>query len=305
MFKHLLVPLDGSHLAEAALPAALVVAKILGAGVTLLHVVEPGAPQEIHGDRHLTDAEEARRYLDEVAAHAFPPELHVDRHVHGEEVKNVARSIAEHAGELGAELIVMCTHGRRGLRGFIFGRIAQQVASFGTTPVLLVPPAATGAAGTFSCKKVLAPLDGNPDHEEGLKVAAALAKVCGAELYLLMAVHTSDTLSGEEAAAAKVLPRATHALLDLAEQDAKDYLRRHVTALQAEGFTAASDVRRGDPVTVIVSTAGEAGADLIILATHGKRGMDAFWSGSAAPGVAARSAIALLLVPVRDKEPAN
>jgi nucleotide-binding universal stress UspA family protein len=305
MFKHLLVPLDGSRLAEAALPAALVLAKTLEAGLTLLHVVEPGAPREIHGDRHLTDAEEARRYLEEVAAQAFPPGLHVDRHVHGAEVKNIADSIAGHGAELGAELIVMCTHGRGGLRGFIFGRIAQQVASFGTTPVLLVPPAATGTAGTFLCKKMLAPLDGNPDHEEGLRVAAGLAKVCGAELYLIMAVHTFGTLSGEEAATAKVLPRATRALLDLAEQDAKDYLRRHVTALRAEGFTATADVRRGDPVTVIVSTAEQAGADLIVLATHGKKGMDALWSRSAAPGVAARSVIPLLLVPVRDKEPAG
>lgn len=301
MFKHLLVPLDGSHLAESALSAAVYLAGILGARVTLLHAVERGAPQEIHGERHLTSAAEAWRYLDEVAARAFPPEVQVERHVHSSEVKSVAHSIAEHVGELGPDLIVMCTHGRGGLRSFMFGRIAQQVTGLATTPVLLIQPASTGVAGTFSCKAMLVPVDGNPDHEEGLKLAADLAKVCDAELCLIMAVRTLDTLSGEEAATAKMLPSATHALLDLEEQNARAYLHGHLSVLQAEGLRATADVRRGDPVTVIVKAAREREADVIVLATHGKTGMDAFWSGSATPSVASHSTVPLLLVPVRAK----
>jgi nucleotide-binding universal stress UspA family protein len=302
MFKHLLVPLDGSHLAEAALPAAVYLAGTLGAGVTLLHVIERHAPQEIHGARHLTDAEEARKYLDEVAARAFPPQMRIERHVHGNEAKNVAQSIAEHVGEMGTDLIVMCTHGRGGLRGFMFGSIAQQVAGLGTTPVLLVPPAATGAAAAFSCKRMLVPLDGNPDHEEGIKVAASLAKICGAELHVVMVVHEFGTLTGKEAATARILPRATHALLDLAEEDAKGYLHDQVSALRAAGLTATADVRRGDPVPAIIETAEQWKADLVVLATHGKSGMDAFWSGSATQNVANRSVIPMLLVPVGGKE---
>ncbi|SPF34215.1 UspA domain protein [Syntrophobacter sp. SbD1] len=298
MFKHLLVPLDGSHLAEAALPAVLFMAGTSGARVTLFHAIEQGAPQEIHGERHLTKAEEAERYLGDVAARTFPSEMKVERHVHGPSVENVAQSISGHAGELGCDLIVMCTHGRGGLRGFIFGRIAQQVAALGTTPILLIPPVATGVGGGFSCKRILTPLDGNPEHELGLKIATSLAKICEAELFLIMAVHTFSTLSGEEAATAKILPGATQALLDLAEQDAKAYLRRQLTALHAGGFTAAAEVGRGDPATVIIDTAEQTKADLIVLATHGKTGMDAFWSGSATPNVASRSAIPLLLAPV-------
>ena len=65
----------------------------------------------------------------------------VERHVHGGEVDDVARSIVDHVAELGPDLIVMCTHGRGGLRGFMFGRIAQQVVGLDRTPVLLIPPA--------------------------------------------------------------------------------------------------------------------------------------------------------------------
>jgi nucleotide-binding universal stress UspA family protein len=305
MFKHLLVPLDGSRMAEGSLAAAVSLARTFGAVVTLIHVIERGAPQDIHGERHLTSPDEARDYLGEVAARVFPADISVERHVHSSEVNDVARSIAEHAEELGPDLIVMCTHGRGGLRGLMFGSIAQQVIRLGTTPVLLVPPVTTGVPPAFSCDRLLVALDGNPEHEEGLKVAASLAKIGGAELCLIMAVHTVDTLSGEQAATAKLLPGATHALLDLAEKDAREYLHGHITALQAAGVTATADVRRGDPVIVILGASKRTRADLIVLATHGKTGMDAFWSGSATPNVTSRSDIPLLLVPVRIKEPGS
>lgn len=302
MFEHLLVPLDGSRLAEAALPAAVHLARLVGASITLVHVIERDAPAEIHGERHLTNAEEARAYLDEAARRTVPADVRVEKHVHTSEVRNVARSIAEHVGELGPDLIVMCTHGRGGLRGFMFGRIAQQVVDLGTTPVLLVPPGADGSAGPFSCTRMLVPLDGNPAHEEGLAIAARLAGLCKAKLHLITVVHELGTLSGEEAATATRLPGATRALLDVAEEDANEYLRRHVAALAAAGLTATADVRRGNPVAVIVAAADRVKADLVVLATHGKRGMDAFWSGSATPTVTSRSVVPLLLVPVHGKE---
>jgi nucleotide-binding universal stress UspA family protein len=290
-------------MAEVSLPAAVSLAQTTGAAVTLVHVIERGAPQDIHGERHLTNPDEARDYLDEVAARAFPADVTVERHVHTSEVKDVARSIAAHVGELGPDLIVMCTHGRGGLLGIMFGSIAQQVVGLGTTPVLLIPPATAGTPPAFSCNRILVALDGNPDHEAGLEVAATLAKIVGSELCLIMAVHTVGTLPGEQAATAKLLPRATHALLDMAEKDAKEYLHRHMTVLLAAGFTATADVRRGDPVIVILGASKRTRADLIVLATHGKTAMDAFWSGSATPNVTSRSAVPLLLVSVRGKEP--
>ena len=200
-----------------------------------MHVIEHDAPQEIHGDRHLSDPEEARQYLDEVAARAFPPGTDVERHVHDNEVRNVAQSIAEHVEELGPDLIVMCTHGRGGLRAWVFGRIAQQVVGLGSIPVLLIQPAESDHQPEFTCRRLLVTLDGNPDHEQGLSVAGSLAKVCKAELHMVMVVHKYKNLSGEQAATAKILPRATIALLDLAQEEAEEYLHRYVTELQVAG----------------------------------------------------------------------
>jgi nucleotide-binding universal stress UspA family protein len=300
MFKHLLVPLDGSALAETALPAAVYLAQTLKASVTLIHVIERHAPLTIHGERHLTGVKEARAYLDEVAGRTFPHDWPVERHVHSSEVGDVARSLVAHVGELSPDLIVMCTHGHGGLRHRLFGSMAQQVIALGTTPLLLIRPPLNGTPHPFACRQVLAPLDGKPDHEQGLALAASLAQACEAVLHLVMVVPTLHTLAGERAATATLLPGATSALLDMTVLDAGEYLSHHATRLRAAGLSVLAEVYRGDPVTTIIHTARRVEADLIVLGTHGKAGMEAFWSGSVASKIAGRSSIPLLLVPVEN-----
>ena len=305
MFEHLLVPLDGSRLAEAALPAAAALSERLGAQVTLVHVIERNAPQEIHGEPHLSDAAEARAYLEEVAARAFPPDVCVEQHVHAAEVQDVARSIVQHADELAPDLVVMCTHGRGGLRTWLLGSIAQQVIALGVTPVLLIQPDGAAAMPGFACRRMLVPLDGNPDHEQGLPVASGLAQACAADLHLLMVVPTLGSLSGEHGATARLLPTAASAWLDLSEESAGEYLHQKAIELQACGLRVTAEVCRDDPAGAIVRTARQMQADLVVLGTHGKRGMDAFWARSVAAQVAARSRDPLLLVPVREARSAR
>ncbi|MFN2220751.1 MAG: universal stress protein [Anaerolineae bacterium] len=300
MFEHLLVPLDGSRLAEAALPAAAMLSERLGARVTLIHVIERNAPQEIHGEPHLSDAAEARAYLEEVAARAFPPDVCVEQHVHAAEVQDVARSIVQHADELAPDLVVMCTHGRGGLRTWLLGSIAQQIIALGTTPVLMIQPDGAAATPGFACRRLLVPLDGNPNHEQGLPVASGLGQACSADLQLLMVVPTLGSLSGEHGATARLLPTATSAWLDMSEESAGEHLRQKAIDLQASGLRVTAEVCRGDPAGAIVRTAQQMQADLVVLGTHGKRGMDAFWSSSVAAQVAGRSRVPLLLVPVRE-----
>ena len=309
MFKHLLVPLDGSALAEAALPAVFYLAQALGASVTLIHIIEADAPQEIHGERHLSEPDEACAYLENVAG-MFPKDLSVECHVHTLPASDVARGIVEHVDEFAPDLIVMCTHGSGGLRGLVVGSIAQQAIALGKTPLLLIHPgkpapssASGGGSGWGPLRRLLVPLDGNADHEQALTVARGLAGSCGAELYLLMAVHTSGSLTWQPAATARMLPSMTDAYLDLAQEDGVAYLRRCLTALQGSGLVVAAEVQRGDPADVIVKTATKAQADLIVLSTHARSQMDAFWSGSVTPKVASRSHLPLLLVPVPETEP--
>jgi nucleotide-binding universal stress UspA family protein len=306
MYKHLLVPLDGSRLAESALPAAAYLAQTLGARVTLIHVIERGAPKEVHSERHLSQPEEACQYLDEVASRTFPASLAVETHVHTSEVKDVARSIVEHTGELQPDLIVMCSHGSGGLRDRLFGNIAQQIiAAVRNTPqsyvpVLLVRPGKKAPAQSFKLEKILLPLDGKSEHEQGLPVAVDLAQACKAALHLAMVVPTFGTLRGEHAASSRLLPGATAAMLELAESGGQVYLQNLLPGLQARGLVVTGEVARGDPASIVAQIAEHIGASLIVLGTHGKAGTDAFWSGSFAPRISSKTSLPLLLVPVRE-----
>jgi len=301
VFNHILVPLDGSALAEAALPAAAFLAGKSNASVTLMHTIERRAPGEVHGDRHLTQASEASSYLDAVAARSFP-DIRVNRHVHTEAVGAVAPSIVAHAEELEADLIVLCSHGGSGLRGLLFGRIAQQVIAQGTTPVLMVQPTDDGSPPAFACNRIMVTLDGDTNHEQGLPIAENLALRCGAELFLVSVVPTLDTLSGERASTGKLLPGAMSAVLDLAEAGLREQLAKHLLRQGEAGIRASAVVQRGDPIDVLVAVAKERLVDVIVMGTHGKTGLDAFWSGSITSQVSYRTTTPVLLVRVRETD---
>jgi nucleotide-binding universal stress UspA family protein len=301
MLKRLLVPLDGSRLAEAALPAAAFLARKLAAVVTLVHIVERNAPEEIHGERHLTDADEASAYLAELAQSAFPTEVRVEQHVHTVEVEDVSRGIVDHITELHPDLIVMCTHGRGGLRDIFYGNIPQQVVGRGTVPVLLVQPGSD--AHPFDLQRLLVPLDGTFAHEHGLPVAEELARACGAEMHLVLVVPTLETLPPKEAATGRLLPGATRMVLEMACQDGETYLTDTMSQIKREGVRVRAHIARGDPTSVINQTALDTHADLIVLGTHGRSGLDAFWSGSTGAKVSAHSSLPLLLVPIPEAEP--
>lgn len=302
MYKHLLVPLDGSNLAETVFPAVGYLAEKLAAKVTLLHIVERDAPERIHGQRHLTEAREAEIYLDEAARSAFPATMTTEKHVAAASEGGVAQSIVRFAGESGADLIVVCSHGRGGLRHLLSGSNAQQLVGCGTISVLQIRPPETGPGTAFRCQKILVPLDGRPDHEEGLEVAARLSKLCEAGLLLLTTVPTLKTLPPERAASASLMPGAAAAILDVNSIGAEAYLRDKLRSLQSRGIDASSETGRGDPADMILQTAERSGAGLIILGTHRRTGTEAFWSGSVAPRVANRSRVPVLLVPLSGVE---
>jgi nucleotide-binding universal stress UspA family protein len=303
MFKHLIVPLDGSRLSESAMPTVIHLAQKLNASVTLVHVIEKKPPAKIHGEPHLSKSEEAEHYLDEVERRFFPPGMTVDKHVHKTAISDVAGSIAEHAREFKSDLVVMCTHGRGGMRKMLFGSIAQQVVSAKVTPVLLIRPTEGGTAAFLSGRPFLVPLDGTTAREQALSIAAGLASVCGVELKLLMVVPTLRTLSGVETTSRILLPATTQEILSFAMADAEVYVRKLVDALSANGTRVTAEIRRGELAEVIVSEAHRLGVDMIIMATLGRVGLNAFWSDSLAPRVTERTHLALLLVPVRETAP--
>jgi nucleotide-binding universal stress UspA family protein len=295
--KNILIPLDGSQLAETVLPMAAVLAKLNQARIILFHVIEEHPPETVHGERHLRDQEGATAYL-EAVRQTLPSDVEVDLHVHSSAEKDVSGSIVAHSQEMAADLVVMCAHGQSGLQKRIYGNIAQEVLATGNIPVLLLSPEKEAQEETCKCECILVPLDGDPDHEAGLAMAADLSKSCHASLHLVMVIPEISTLPGEQAASATLLPNAASALLDLDCEEGEIYLAEIIGKLLDESITVTGEVERGDPARQIVRSARDFNADLIVLGTHGKSAMEAFWSGSVTPKIASQTHIPLLLVPV-------
>ena len=294
MFKNILIPLDGSNLSEASLAPAAYLAKTLKSQVTLFHVIEQGAPAEIHKERHLTQPEEANAYLKEIAERAFPTNVEVKTHVHTAAVSNVAFSIVDHTPDLHYDLIVICTHGRGGVRDLLYGSIAQQVVALGIIPLLVIKT----KIPSFELKKILIPLDPDSIHDASLAEADDLAKAFKAELHLLSIIPTLSTLGDEQSAAGNLMPATTNAYLDLKVENVKKDLQNHLDALRKQDLKAIAEVVRGDPASLIAKAAEQSGADMIILSTHRKAGMGAFWARSVAPKVAQKTKTPLLLIPL-------
>mgnify|MGYP005850218011 CR=1 FL=1 len=144
MYKEILVPLDGSELAELAIPHAEALGKAFGSRVTLIYVVEPVSIRKEPGIIGPTvvaslnieeDMEAGREYLVGVAGRFADGETEVRTEVrHG----YPASKICDFARENGTELIVMTTHGRSGVGRWVYGSVADKVLHGAHIPVLLI-----------------------------------------------------------------------------------------------------------------------------------------------------------------------
>ncbi|MBL8439534.1 MAG: universal stress protein [Zoogloeaceae bacterium] len=145
MFKHLLVPTDGSDLSESTVRRAVSFAKEAGARITFFYA-QPDFPMPIYGEGALIDpttpeqfakasAQEAAAILSKAKAHADLAEVAA---VTDTEVNEVPyEAIINAASRHGCDLIFMASHGRRGLASLLLGSETQKVLTHSTIPVLI------------------------------------------------------------------------------------------------------------------------------------------------------------------------
>lgn len=308
MFNRILVPLDGSRLAEAALGPAIYLARRSRGTLVLFHVVEQRARPSVHGQPHLTSPGQAKAYLDQKDAALRAAGVVVETDLHTVQDADVAHTIAAHAIELKADLTALCVHGRGGIRNLFVGSIAQQVIQVSATPLLFVGNLDAAAGMEIEQPRwqtILVALDGAAVHEGALPAAAELGRSLGTRLELIQVVPTAGTLSPERAAVGTLLPSTTDAVLDLTQREALAYLKVVVEMLRRENVTSSGTVKRGDAAAEILQAAREKSANLIVLATHARDNWDAFWSGSLTPKILSKSNVPVLLVRVTGDEPAH
>lgn len=294
MFEHILVPLDGSQLAEDVLAPVVTLASGLGSRVTLIHVLERNAPATVHGEPHITDSATGAHYLGSVADRISAIVPRVEVHIHARPVADVATAINAHAAELRADLIAMCRHGRSGLRQALVGGIAQRILRGGGTAVLL-RSRPEDATADYHLRQILAPIDLDHDATRSLEISAVLAREFQAGIHLLTAVP-SVAQSRTAAVPVSLAPRAEAAEIEMQIEDTDRRLVAQAEWMRAEGITVTHEVSRAEPADAIVATAAALPADLVVMTTHARAGVQGWYHGSTGFRVIGKTPQTLLLL---------
>lgn len=329
-FKRILVPLDGSLLAEQEIPVAARIALASRASVLLVRVVNPPAMLQsvypIADDAFEASVDVAIDYLHKAARQRALADVEVHTKVltGASGATRVSTSLCEAIELYDCDLVVIGSHRRTGLARMALGSVARQLVRHATVPVLVLPanarlhplyPASTGVDATLH---TLVPLDGSALAEASLmataRVVTALSGRGRAVLHLLRIVDPGTAWSGKRPA----LPyrEATRAALE----EARAYLSGVATRLR-EGEMAQLDLRVETSVAEDVDTAcailDEAAGiaatrgtvtrryNLIGMGTHGRTGMRRLALGSVAECVLADSGLPLLFCPATSPEPTS
>ena len=295
MYRHILVPLDGSRLAEDILGPVRGMALKLGSRVTLLHVVEANAPARVHGEPHLTSIADGEAYLERLASNLRDDGVNVEMHVHDRSVADVAAAIDAHAHEVGADLIALCKHGRAGLTQVLLGSIAQKILRGGGTPILLKRPRGDADAEPYQLRHILVPIDHKHDTRQVVDRAATLASAFGAEVRLMTAVPSLARARGTSPSA-RLMPSATTASIEMEVETITTELAEQAAHLAAAGVEATIHLRHEEPAEAILQEASKWPADLVVMSTHARTGFGAWYSGSTGTRVIAEAGGPLLLL---------
>lgn len=300
MFKHIIVPLDGSRRAERAILVAARIARPASASITLLRAVEVPIEYPTHFAQPIpigdgtAEMKEAISYLEHVAQTSDLKGLNVQTEaVFG----SPALKVIQAAGQ--AELIVMCSHGYTGMTRWMLGSVAEKVVRHAPVPVLILrehgPLPLPPITMTPTPLRVLITLDGSTLAEEVVapvvQLLLSLDATAPKELHLLRVVDLPATVTG----VGKSMAHVNAEMIATIEKEAMDYIVAFSHQLQNElpehaNFTISSAVAvESDVASAIVRSAeeggtpGEAGYQgytLIAMATHGRNGLPRWVIGS-------------------------
>ncbi len=267
MYEKILVPLDGSELAEQAMPYVERLAQKLKSEVILITVCLPGDPME----RAL--AEYVERRAEKIQSLGVSTRSLC---IEGEP----AVSIINFAEKNKIGLIVISTHGKSGVSHWPLGSIAGKVVQRSNIPVFLVRsshPAKTAADKELS--NILVTLDGSRFSEAIIPYVEKLAKSMNSEVNLLRVVEPAKL---PQLAAYREREKYEKEFMAKMEREAERYLAKRKTALESKGVKVNSAFLIGKPVETILQYTEDKSANLLALTTHGFSGIAKWAYGSVA-----------------------
>lgn len=293
------VPLDGSELAEQAIPIARALAARNNAPAVLLSVVEIAMEFDTWVDASMVSLkdelaewiDDRRQYLEEIAARDGDGNVTTEIRA-----GTPSKEIAAYVDEVDDPVIVMASHGRGGIEQVVIGSVAFRIIHDVNCPVLVTRMAEEGAApAAASFSKLLIPVDGSDFSASIIDRAIAAVGQPQPAIHLLR-VMEAPTWSRRS---------FNHGLvgqyLEASREEAEQNLTRLAEQVAGQGHEATWEVRDGDVTKTILECATDVGATEIAMATHGRGGLGRALLGSVAQRVLQRSHLPLLLIRPEEK----
>jgi nucleotide-binding universal stress UspA family protein len=286
MYKRMLVPLDGSKLAEVVFPFARELSGLLGTEIILLHISNLGKDFQPmshayveHAAEHIKGRETAEWKallsnpitVSSALVSGYPPD-----------------EILRYAEEKKVDLILMASHGRSGRNRWGIGSVADKVLRAATTPVLLVPTSEQPESSRCPVKELIVPLDGSELAENVLPHVKALAGkegISSVKVVLLRACEPPSMPTYYSPELSEIpLHWGQYAQQETTrcKQVANEYLAGIESRLKANNIDVRSEVLVGKASDEIVNYANKNSNSLIVMATHGRSGLSRLVYGSVA-----------------------
>lgn len=315
MFKHILIPLDGSTRAESAIPVAARIASASGASIKLVRVVTPPvnfscyameSPFIMQGVLD-ADVDNATSYLATIATSAVLAGIKTTTEIL---TGSPALTIIQVSSSTKTDLIVMCSHGETGFKRWMLGSVAQKVARHSAVPVLVLREGDTTLhALATRPMRMMVPLDGSDLAETALEPAAQLCAALSAptqgELHLARVLRPPAVQENNQPVVVtdtsnQVMADA-RAYLSSVEQRFQRGDLAHLNLQVTASFAFGTDVAE---VLIEMAEDGEYleddeevdGCDVIAMATHGRSGVERWTMGSVSERILGATRLPLLIV---------
>ncbi len=288
--RRILVPTDFSEAAGVALDLARRLSTVFGAEVHLLHVRvlldDPNQEEELRAEleRLMNRSDQRTRELLGRARDGTPGVV-----VHPHLVRGIApaESIVEAVTDLGCDLVVMGTHGRRGLKHLLLGSVAEEVTRTSPVPVLTVRAGAL--PGEVLPSRILVPLDFSETSLAAVTTSGTWARALGASVTLL---HVVEPVVYPEFYAVDLMPED---VMDRIRARSLEALER-LAAEHLPGVETSARVAVGRATEAILEEAAPGRHQLVVLASRGLSPLEHLLLGSVAEGVIRRSPVPVLTV---------
>ena len=301
MIRNILVPVDFSEMSIQSIKTARRLARRFGASIHLAHVRQfdyasgfflPAPPMDpFPVMTHEQDAEKnAAKDLHVLARECGVP-LATCHILSGGPAFDETCRVAQ---KIPADLIVMPTHGRTGLKHVFLGSTAERIVQHSPCPVFVVreKKRRSKTGPLHSINTILVPVDFSDCSREGLQYAIGFANEFGARIILLHATYLGYIYSSEGTAIYDI-----PALQKAARKNAERHMRQLVRTVNFGGVRFETAFTDASPVLDICSFAKEHDVDLIITSTHGLTGLKHVLIGSVAEQVVRRAPCSVLVVP--------